>query len=80
MTPGTRFGSYEITGALGAGGMGEVVLGASGPTWGSLALALLFACALLAVASCTKAPAWEALPLGTSADFRDIWFTDADTG
>ena len=24
MKPGTRFGSYEITGALGAGGMGEV--------------------------------------------------------
>src|SRR5688572_28689682 len=24
MTPGTRIGSYEVTGALGAGGMGEV--------------------------------------------------------
>ena len=24
LTAGTRFGSYEITGAIGAGGMGEV--------------------------------------------------------
>jgi len=35
---------------------------------------------LLAAANCRKAPAWDALPLGTSADFRDIWFTDADHG
>jgi photosystem II stability/assembly factor-like uncharacterized protein len=35
--------------------------------------------AMLSV-NCSKAPAWEALPLGTSADFRDIWFTDADHG
>ena len=41
---------------------------------------LLVACVLLAAASCSKAPAWEALPLGTSADFRDIWFTDANHG
>jgi len=41
--------------------------------------ALFVACLLLAAASCRKAP-WEALPLGTSADFRDLWFTDADHG
>lgn len=42
--------------------------------------ALFVACVLLAAASCNKAPTWEALSLGTSADFRDIWFTDADHG
>lgn len=41
---------------------------------------LVLACVLLASASCSKPPAWEALPLGTSADFRAIWFTDANTG
>src|SRR4249919_191129 len=44
-------------------------------------LAFLFlTCILLATATCSKAPTWEALPLGTSADFRGIWFTDADHG
>ncbi len=40
------------------------------------------ACVLLVVLSlnCSKAPAWEALPLGTSADFRAVWFTDGDHG
>ena len=54
--------------------------------------ALLVACVLLASAGCGEAPAptptstspssslWEALPVGTSADFRDVWFTDADHG
>ncbi len=44
--------------------------------------ALLVPSVLLAALSltCSKAPAWEALPLGTSADFRAIWFTDADHG
>lgn len=40
----------------------------------------LFAGVLLAAAGCTKQPAWEALPLGTSADFRAIAFTDANHG
>jgi len=40
----------------------------------------LVACLLLATASCTKPPAWQALPLGSSADFRAIWFTDVDHG
>ena len=42
--------------------------------------ALFVACILLGASSCGKAPPWEALPLGTSADFRDIQFTDADHG
>jgi photosystem II stability/assembly factor-like uncharacterized protein len=42
--------------------------------------AVLAACVLLATASCGRAPNWEALPLGASADFRGIWFTDADHG
>ena len=43
--------------------------------------ALVVACILLAAApGCSAAPAWEALPLGTSADFRGIWFTDANHG
>ncbi len=42
--------------------------------------AVLAACVLFATASCGQAPNWEALPLGTSADFRGIWFTDADHG
>jgi photosystem II stability/assembly factor-like uncharacterized protein len=42
--------------------------------------ALFAACVLLASAGCSEAPAWEALPLGTSADFRDLSFTDADHG
>jgi photosystem II stability/assembly factor-like uncharacterized protein len=52
--------------------------------------ALIVAGVLVAAGSCGQAPApaeapapvsaWEALPLGTSADFRDVWFTDADHG
>jgi len=42
---------------------------------------LLSACVLFAATSCGKPPAaWVALPLGTSADFRDIQFTDANNG
>ena len=41
--------------------------------------ALVVVCVLLA-GSCGRAPSWEALPLGTSADFRDLWFTDANHG
>ena len=41
---------------------------------------ILLACLLLAAAGCGSKPAWEALPLGTKADFRDIWFTDAMHG
>lgn len=42
--------------------------------------ALAIACILLTATRCSKPPAWEALPLGTSADFRDIRFTDTDHG
>jgi photosystem II stability/assembly factor-like uncharacterized protein len=43
---------------------------------------ILIACVLLAAAGCsTGRPApWVALPLGSSADFRGIWFTDASHG
>src|SRR5215510_10810288 len=41
---------------------------------------ILLSCLLLAAAGCGRKPAWEALPLGTKADFRDIWFTDAMHG
>ena len=45
---------------------------------------LLSLLSLLTVAACErKAPApplWESLPLGTSASFRGMWFTDADHG
>ncbi len=41
---------------------------------------ILLACLLLAAAGCGSKPRWEALPLGTKADFRDIWFTDAMHG
>jgi photosystem II stability/assembly factor-like uncharacterized protein len=42
----------------------------------------LIACVLVGAltVNCSKPPAWEALPLGTSADFRAIWFTDANHG
>lgn len=43
-------------------------------------LAVCVGAVVLAGSSCSKAPAWQALPLGTSADFRDIWFADADHG
>ena len=45
-----------------------------------LARAFVVACILLAATGCRKASTWEALPLGTSADFRAISFTDADHG
>jgi photosystem II stability/assembly factor-like uncharacterized protein len=35
---------------------------------------------VLATLGCSRAPAWEALPLGTAADFRSVWFTDANHG
>jgi len=45
---------------------------------------LLLASALLLAAGCARKPltygAWTALPLGTSADFRGLWFSDADHG
>src|SRR5262245_50130666 len=41
---------------------------------------LTAACLLLFAAACRRASPWEPLPLGTSADFRDIAFTDADHG
>src|SRR6186997_1857272 len=42
--------------------------------------ALLVTGVLLAVTGCSKPSPWDALPLGTSADFRAILFTDADHG
>jgi photosystem II stability/assembly factor-like uncharacterized protein len=45
-----------------------------------LALSVAWAFVVLTTASCRNPPAWEALPLGTTADFRAIWFTDADRG
>ena len=36
-------------------------------------LALVAGCVLLAAAGCSKAAAWEPLPLGTSADFRALY-------
>ena len=45
---------------------------------------LFVLCVLLAVAGCrrdtTSLTTWEALPLGTTADFGDLWFTDARHG
>src|SRR4029453_14846523 len=41
---------------------------------------LAAACLLVAASDCSRKSPWEALPLGTSADFRDIRFTDADHG
>jgi photosystem II stability/assembly factor-like uncharacterized protein len=44
--------------------------------------AIFVAGAFFATAGCSRTPpsAWEALPLGTNADFRDVWFADADHG
>jgi photosystem II stability/assembly factor-like uncharacterized protein len=42
--------------------------------------ALLVTGVLVAVTGCGKPSPWDALPLGTSADFRAILFTDADHG
>jgi len=42
--------------------------------------AILIACVLLAAVGCGRVAAnraWEALPLGTKADFDDVWFADA---
>ena len=36
--------------------------------------------ALIAAAACGRSEPWESLPLGTKADFRGIWFTDAMHG
>ena len=41
---------------------------------------ILFVSLLLATPGCGSRPAWEALPLGTKADFRSIAFTDAMHG
>ena len=49
----------------------------------SRARALILGAAILLAAGCGlgKPPsAWEALPLGTMADFRGIWFTDPQNG
>ena len=42
--------------------------------------ALVIAAVAFAAVTCSKAPAWEPLPLGTSADFRAIWFRDTQNG
>jgi photosystem II stability/assembly factor-like uncharacterized protein len=43
---------------------------------------LVLVIVLLATAGCSarEAPAWEALPLGTTADFQDLSFADAEHG
>jgi photosystem II stability/assembly factor-like uncharacterized protein len=41
---------------------------------------ILIACALFVCTGCSDKPAWEALPIGTKADFRDIWFADTQHG
>src|SRR5690349_14570557 len=41
---------------------------------------IVFVSVLLATAGCGGKPGWEALPLGTKADFRDITFIDAMHG
>ncbi len=43
-------------------------------------LVLLLAAGGCGQRSAPPASAWEALPLGTSADFRGLWFADADHG
>lgn len=43
--------------------------------------AILIAGILLATAGCgSRSPAWEALPIGTKADFHAVWFADAMHG
>ena len=43
---------------------------------------ILTLCVLLATAGCggSSKPSWDALPLGTKADFDDIWFADSMHG
>lgn len=40
---------------------------------------MVLICLAAAATGCGRSP-WEALPLGTKADFRDIYFTDAQNG